>query len=194
MPVYRTTFAVDAPAARVWEALTALDRYPEWNPQIPRIRGSLRPGKRMILLQLALPGRPTMNLTATIEEARPGALLTWRGHVWPGGSLRATGASRSSRPSRAGARDPRRGRARRARAAVWSGVGGPRAGEPRRAERGAQGPRGGIVVIRRGCGIIGRGGPHEATISARRRGRAFGLGPGARSDLPIAALQSRLRS
>ena len=44
MPVYRTTFAVDAPAARVWEALTAVDRYPEWNPQIPRIRGSLRPG------------------------------------------------------------------------------------------------------------------------------------------------------
>jgi uncharacterized protein YndB with AHSA1/START domain len=56
MPVYRTTFAVDAPAACVWEALTALDRYPEWNPQIPRIRGSLRPGER-IDLQLALPVR-----------------------------------------------------------------------------------------------------------------------------------------
>ena len=83
MPVYRTTFAVDAPAARIWEALTALDRYPEWNPQIPRIRGSLRPGER-IDLQLELPGRPPMNLTATIEEARPGALLTWRGHVLAG--------------------------------------------------------------------------------------------------------------
>jgi hypothetical protein len=83
MPVYRTTFAVDAPAARVWEALTALDRYPEWNPQIPRIRGSLRPGER-IDLQLALPGRPPMDLTATIEEARPDALLTWRGHVLAG--------------------------------------------------------------------------------------------------------------
>jgi hypothetical protein len=80
MPVYRTTFAVDAPAARVWEALTTLDRYPEWNPQIPRISGSLRPGER-IDLQLALPDRAPMNLTATIEEARPGALLTWRGHV-----------------------------------------------------------------------------------------------------------------
>jgi hypothetical protein len=80
MPVYRTTFAVDAPAARVWEALTALDRYPEWNPQIPRIRGGLRPGER-IDLQLALPGRPPMDLTATVEEARPGALLTWRGHL-----------------------------------------------------------------------------------------------------------------
>ena len=80
MPVYRTTFAIDAPAARVWEALTALDRYQEWNPQIPRISGSLRPGER-IDLQLALPDRAPMNLTATIEEARPDALLTWRGHV-----------------------------------------------------------------------------------------------------------------
>ena len=137
MPVYRTTFAVDAPAARVWEALTALERYPEWNPQIPRICGSLRPGER-IDLQLALPDRAPMNLTATIEEARPDALLTWRGHVLA--------------PWRVGARarDPRRGHTRRARAAVWSGAGGPRAGESRRAERGAQGPRGGIVLIRPG--------------------------------------------
>jgi len=80
MPIYRTTFAVNAPASRVWEALTAVDRYPEWNPQIPRLRGSLRPGER-IDLQLALPGRPPMDLTATIEDARPPALLTWRGHV-----------------------------------------------------------------------------------------------------------------
>jgi hypothetical protein len=80
MPIYRTTFAVNAPAPRVWEALTAVDRYPEWNPQIPRLRGSLRRGER-IDLQLALPGRPPMELTATIEDARPDALLTWRGHV-----------------------------------------------------------------------------------------------------------------
>jgi hypothetical protein len=80
MPIYRTTFAVDAPAVRVWEALTALERYPEWNPQIPRASGSLQPGGR-IDLQLALPGRPPIDLTAIVEEARPGALLTWRGHV-----------------------------------------------------------------------------------------------------------------
>ena len=80
MPVYQTTFAVNAPAARVWDALTALDRYPEWNPQIPRVTGRLLPGEQ-IELQLALPGRPPMALTATIEEARPDALLTWRGHV-----------------------------------------------------------------------------------------------------------------
>jgi hypothetical protein len=80
MPVYQTTFAVNAPAARVWAVLTAVDRYPEWNPQIPRVSGRLQPGER-IALRLALPGRPPMDLTATIEEARPDALLTWRGHV-----------------------------------------------------------------------------------------------------------------
>jgi len=80
MPVYQTTFAVNAPAARVWETLTALDRYPEWNPQIPRLTGSLQPGEQ-VDLRLALPGRRPMDLTATIEEARPDALLTWRGHV-----------------------------------------------------------------------------------------------------------------
>jgi len=80
MPVYQTTFTVNAPAARVWETLTALDRYAEWNPQIPRITGNLQPGER-IHLRLALPGRPPMDLTAIIEDARADALLTWRGHV-----------------------------------------------------------------------------------------------------------------
>jgi len=102
MPVYQTTFAVDAPAARVWETLAALDRYPEWNPQIPRASGRLEPGEP-ITLRLSLPGRPPMDLTATIEEARPDMLLTWRGHVGARGSSRGTGASRS-RPSRRGRR------------------------------------------------------------------------------------------
>jgi uncharacterized protein YndB with AHSA1/START domain len=44
MPVYQTTFAVNAPAARVWAVLTAVDRYPEWNPHIPRVSGRLQPG------------------------------------------------------------------------------------------------------------------------------------------------------
>jgi hypothetical protein len=80
MPVYQTTFAINAPADRVWETLTALHRYPEWNPQIPMASGTLQPGER-ISLKLALPGRPTMDLTATIEEMRADALLTWRGHL-----------------------------------------------------------------------------------------------------------------
>src|SRR5262245_57914319 len=80
MPVYETTFDVDASAATVWRVLTTLDRYGEWNPQIPRARGAIEE-QGTIHLCLALPGRPAMNLVATIEKARPNQLLTWRGHV-----------------------------------------------------------------------------------------------------------------
>ena len=80
MPVYETTFEINATPERVWQVLVALDRYAEWNPQIPLASGNLEEGAR-IHLRLALPGRPAMNLVATIERAQRDALLTWRGHV-----------------------------------------------------------------------------------------------------------------
>jgi len=80
MPIYRTTFDVNASAEAVWRVLTTLDRYGEWNPQIPRASGAIEEHGK-IALRLVLPGRPAMDLAATIEEVRPGRLLTWRGHV-----------------------------------------------------------------------------------------------------------------
>jgi hypothetical protein len=80
MPTYQSSFEVHASADRVWSVLADLDRYAEWNPQIPRASGDLKPGSQ-IDLQLALPGRPPMDLSATLEDVRPTSLLTWRGHV-----------------------------------------------------------------------------------------------------------------
>jgi hypothetical protein len=80
MPVYQTSFEINAPATRVWEVLTDFRSYPQWNPQIPWASGSIEDGAR-IHLRLALPGRPAMDLSAVIEQARPCELLTWRGHV-----------------------------------------------------------------------------------------------------------------
>jgi hypothetical protein len=80
MPIYQTTFDVNASAETVWRVLTSLDRYGEWNPQIPRASGAIEE-KGKIALRLALPGRPALDLVATLEEVRPGQLLTWRGHV-----------------------------------------------------------------------------------------------------------------
>ena len=80
MPIYQTTFDVNASADAVWRVLTNLDQYGEWNPQIPRASGAIQE-KGQIALRLALPGRPAMDLVATIEEVRRGELLTWRGHV-----------------------------------------------------------------------------------------------------------------
>jgi hypothetical protein len=78
--VYRTTFDIDATPGRVWEVLTDLQRYPEWNPQIPAATGKIEEGSD-IGLRLKLPGRPALNVTATIERSEPGRSLTWRGHV-----------------------------------------------------------------------------------------------------------------
>jgi hypothetical protein len=80
MAVYQTTFEISAPAGRVWQVLTDLERYREWNPQIPSASGQLEVGAR-IRLRLALPARPTLDLSAMIEEVQPDRLLTWRGHV-----------------------------------------------------------------------------------------------------------------
>jgi hypothetical protein len=80
MPAYETSFEIEAKADRVWEALADLDRYAEWNPQIPYANGTLKTGST-IRLRLALPGKAPMDLSATIEELRPPALLTWRGHA-----------------------------------------------------------------------------------------------------------------
>ena len=80
MPVYTTTFDIAASAERVWTVLTDLGCYGEWNPQIPRARGTLEPGEK-IDIQLVVPARPAMNLSATVEEAEPNAFLSWRGHV-----------------------------------------------------------------------------------------------------------------
>jgi uncharacterized protein YndB with AHSA1/START domain len=75
MPVYKTTFEINAGPNRVWKVLTTFDRYAEWNPQIPRASASLQEGAS-VTLRLALPGRPSMNLSATIEDVRPNELLT----------------------------------------------------------------------------------------------------------------------
>lgn len=80
MPIYQSSFEINAPARRVWQILTALDRYPEWNPQIPRASGTIKEGAT-VNLRLTLSDRPPMDVSATIERAQPDALLTWRGHV-----------------------------------------------------------------------------------------------------------------
>ena len=80
MPLYQTTFEIDATADRVWSVLTDLDGYADWNPQIPQISGALKKGSQ-IRLRLALPGKSPMDLSATIEDVKPGSLLTWRGYV-----------------------------------------------------------------------------------------------------------------
>ncbi len=80
MAVYRTSFAIDAPAERVWEVLTDFDRWPEWNPSIPAIAGEPRVGSTLALT-LAMPGRPSAKVKAKLTEVVPGRRLIWDGNL-----------------------------------------------------------------------------------------------------------------
>lgn len=47
MFVIERQLEVEAPAAVVWQVLTDLPRYGEWNPFVPECRSSLQPGERI---------------------------------------------------------------------------------------------------------------------------------------------------
>lgn len=80
MGLFKTTFPIDASPARVWEVLTDFGSYPDWNPSLPRIEGELRPGET-VSLTLGMPGRPSANVKATLDEVEPERLITWDGNV-----------------------------------------------------------------------------------------------------------------
>jgi len=78
--VYRTTFPIGASAATVWKVLTDFERYSQWNPSLPSIRGELRPGAT-VALTLGMPGRPSPKVTAELGDVNVGRRLTWHGNA-----------------------------------------------------------------------------------------------------------------
>jgi uncharacterized protein YndB with AHSA1/START domain len=92
----RSEVEIDAPPEIVWEIMAAIDRWPEWNPDVrhAELRGDLREGSTF--RWKAGPG----TIISTLEEVSPPRRIAWTGktfgvkaaHVWaieprPGGSL-----------------------------------------------------------------------------------------------------------
>jgi uncharacterized protein YndB with AHSA1/START domain len=70
---------VDAPASKVWEALTDLHRMSSWSPELVRMvplgRGGLRPGRQYVGINRRGPVVwPTRNRVVAVD---PGRLLAW---------------------------------------------------------------------------------------------------------------------
>jgi len=80
MPVFKTTFSVAASADRVWAVLGDLDKWSEWNPSVPSISGDFQQGSTL-KLTLAMPGRPSANVKATVTDLQPGRRFAWHGNV-----------------------------------------------------------------------------------------------------------------
>jgi hypothetical protein len=71
---------VQASAERVWEVLTDLAAYQEWNPFIIEASGQAVAGSRLDL-RLRPPGRRPTRFRPEVLEAEPGRKLRWLGRV-----------------------------------------------------------------------------------------------------------------
>jgi hypothetical protein len=76
----RSAIEIGAPAGRVWEILTDLPAYPEWNPFVRRIAGALTPGARLDV-RLEPPGGAGVTLRPVVLVAEPERELRWRGSI-----------------------------------------------------------------------------------------------------------------
>jgi acetyl esterase/lipase len=75
---------IRATPERVWEVLTDLTAYPEWNPFIVRAEGAVGPGRRLTLTMQPVGGR-AMTLRPRLVEVAADRELRWRGRlVLPG--------------------------------------------------------------------------------------------------------------
>ena len=76
MKCFESTVAIDAPAARVWEALTDTDHWYEWTPSITRIERLDEPpikiGSRFRIVQPRL-----RTAVWTLSELTPARSFTW---------------------------------------------------------------------------------------------------------------------
>ena len=76
MKELRTEIEIQATPEKVWQVLTDLDRYPEWNPFIHHAIGSARLGEKV---DITFPsGSKDMTLHCTVVEAVPNRKLCWK--------------------------------------------------------------------------------------------------------------------
>ncbi len=78
--IVTTHLTVDSPVADVWEALTTLSGYREWNPFITSASGTLAPGERLDLTIRPPGGRP-MRFKPWVTAVDQHRYLEWLGRV-----------------------------------------------------------------------------------------------------------------
>jgi hypothetical protein len=75
-----TETEIDVPPETVWDVLTDLPSYPEWNPHIPRANGDLRVGAPIDIV-VRRTGVRDRSMTVTITELEPERRLAWVGRL-----------------------------------------------------------------------------------------------------------------
>jgi hypothetical protein len=71
---------IAAPATRVWDVITNKEDYPQWNPFIRAMTGTLQVGQRLEV-RIQPPGGKAMTFRPTVRSLVPERELTWLGHL-----------------------------------------------------------------------------------------------------------------
>ena len=75
-----TEITIDAPTDVVWDVLTDLDRYSEWNPFVVRSEGRVAVGETLVH-RMQPPGGKAMTFRPTVTELDPGRVFEWLGRL-----------------------------------------------------------------------------------------------------------------
>ncbi len=76
-----TSIVVAAPAAVVWDVLTDLERYAEWNPFVLEAAGEAAVGAQL-RVRIRPEGGRAMILRPTVTAVDPGRRFAWLGRLW----------------------------------------------------------------------------------------------------------------
>ena len=84
MKELRSEITINAPADLVWNALTDLDSFYEWNPFVRRAAGEVRVGEKLDVY-LKAPGGMGMSFKLRVVKVEPNRNFRWLGHpLMPG--------------------------------------------------------------------------------------------------------------
>jgi hypothetical protein len=79
MKELRTEIEIQATPDKVWQVLSSLDKYPEWNPFIHHAIGKAKVGEKVDITFRS--GSKDMTLHCTVIKAEPNRELSWKYHV-----------------------------------------------------------------------------------------------------------------
>lgn len=84
MKTIETEIQINAKPQQIWEILTDLDKYREWNPFIKSIKGEIIEGKKLEVL-ISPPNTKEMTFKPTVLSAKTNSEFRWLGHfLFPG--------------------------------------------------------------------------------------------------------------
>lgn len=74
MKEYMATSTIEASPETIWEILTNAPGYPEWDPSVDRIEGTIAAGEKITAYTKLSPGRA---FPVTVTEFVPGEKMVW---------------------------------------------------------------------------------------------------------------------